>query len=130
MITGHKQQHIHHLNTQVSIPIHHFLPLNLHHILLSSHLRQPPRRRNTRLLMNSAQKRRQTLHQIPNRRHRIRTPRRILTRIPDRDLGLQAMNRLGIRLGEFFVSVVLEHHIRQEALRAAEHGGHVLVSFC
>lgn len=130
MITGHGQQQIDHLNTQVSIPIHHLLPLNLHHILLSSHLRQPTRRRNTRLLINRAQQRRQTLQDITNRSRSITTSSRILTRIPHRDLGLQPINRLGIRLGQFFVGVVLEHHVRQETLGAAEDGGHVFVSFC
>ena len=95
-------------------------------LLLAAHLGQPTRRRNPRLLIDRAQQRRQTLQDIPNRPAHVLAAR-LLARVPHRDLRLQAVDRLRVRLGQLLVRVALQHHVLEQALRAAQHRAHVLV---
>ena len=95
-------------------------------LLLAPHLSQPTRRCNPRLLIDGTQQRRQTLQDIANRPPHILATR-LLARVPDRDLRLQAVDGLGVGLGQLLVRVALQHHVLEQPLRPAEHGAHVLV---
>lgn len=103
--------------------------LNIPTLLIRRHLRQPARRRHTRLIMDRAQQRRQTLEEIPNWRRRIShgtiTPSS--TRVPHINLGLQTVDSLRISIRQRLVCVVLQHEILHEALGSAEYRSHVAV---
>ena len=94
-----------------------------------SHLCQPARRLNPRLLINSRQQRRQCRHNIPDRAHAIVRGARTVARVPARDLRLQSVDGGSVRHGEFFVRVVFEHHVLQQSMRTAEDVGHLPVGF-
>jgi hypothetical protein len=75
------------------------------------HLRQPTRRRHTRLIMNRAEQRREALKKVPNRRHRIRCSVALGARVPDVDLRLQALDSVCVCVCEAFVGAVCEHEV-------------------
>jgi hypothetical protein len=94
------------------VPIYLLLLISLARMSIRrrGHLRQPTRRRHARLILNRTQQRRETLKQIPNRRHRIRRAIRS-TRVPDVDFGLQALDSVGVGVCKTFVCTVCQHEV-------------------
>lgn len=78
--------------------------------------------------MDSAQQWRQGLHNIANGRSRVCFARRGAG-IPGRDLGLHAVDRGGVGLGQTLVHAGFDHLELQEAFRAAQGLDHGLVCF-
>lgn len=67
------------------------------------------------MIIDRRKDRRKKPEGIFNRSSRVITGSIVSSTIPHSDLGLQAVNRLGISEGQFLVSVVLEHHVLQQA---------------
>jgi hypothetical protein len=75
------------------------------------HLRQPTRRRHTRLIMNRAEQRREALKKVPDRRHGVRCSVALGARVPDVDLRLQALDSVCVCVRETLVGAVCEHEV-------------------
>lgn len=94
------------------------------------HLCQPAWGRNAGLLLDCAQERWQALEEIangPGTASGTISPRRSC--VPHRNLRLETIDCFRVRLSEFLVGVVLQHHVLEKTLRATQDFSHVPIGF-